>query len=201
VSVIGDPTTAVPVALLAHPAVREVRLVGSRATGTAGPLSDHDFVVRTDRLDEVLRELPEIVIPLAPLSQQWDRLGPPEYSCYMLMLRGPAKIDLIFPDLPHRPEPPWEVSATTLPGIDAHFWDWILWMTSKLAAGLEDLVRDQLTLLHEHLLGPLGVREPPATIPAAVGTYLSARTDAEHRLRMQVPRTLEREIVPVLPDG
>lgn len=198
---IGDPTSAVPAALLDHPAVREVVLVGSRATGTAGPLSDYDFVVRADRLDEVLRELPAVVAPLAPLSQQWDRLGPPEYSCYMLMLRGPAKIDLIFPDLPHRPEPPWEVSATTLPGIDAHFWDWILWMASKRAGGMDDLVRDQLTLLHEHLLGPLGVREPPTKIPAAVGAYLAARTEAEHRLGVRVPRALEREIVPVLPAG
>src|SRR5262245_58985772 len=53
-----DPSATVPDALLAHPAVREVDLVGSRATGTAGPLSDHDFVVRANDVDAVIADLP-----------------------------------------------------------------------------------------------------------------------------------------------
>jgi len=197
--VTDDPAATVPAALLAHPHVVGVELVGSRAAGTAGPLSDHDFVVRSDDLDAVLGDLPAIVAPLEPLSQQWDRLGPPDYSCYMLLLRGPAKIDLIFPDLPHRSEAPWEVSAATLPGIDAHAWDWLLWMTSKRQAGRDELVREQLDLFHEHLLAPLGVPAPPSTIPAAVAAYRSARDAAEVRLGLTVPRALEREVLPVLP--
>jgi len=197
--VTGHPAATVPAALLAHPHVVEVELVGSRAAGTAGPLSDHDFVVRADDLAAVLDELPAIVAPLDPLSQQWDRLGPPDYSCYMLMLRGPAKIDLIFPDLPHRADPPWEVTAATLPGIDAHAWDWLLWMASKRQAGRDELVREQLDLLHEHLLAPLGVAAPPSTIPDAVDAYRSARDAAEGRVGVRVPRALEREVLPVLP--
>ncbi len=36
----------------------------------------------------------------------------------MLMLRGPVKVDLIFPDVPRALEPPWTVSADTLEAID-----------------------------------------------------------------------------------
>jgi hypothetical protein len=197
--VTGDPAAIVPAALLAHPHVVEVELVGSRAAGTVRPLSDHDFVVRSDDLDAVLEDLPAIVAPLDPLSQQWDRLGPPDYSCYMLMLHGPTKVDLIFPDLPHRPEPPWEVTSATLSGIDAHVWDWLLWIASKRQAGRDELAREQLHLLHEHLLAPLGVAAPPSTISDAVAAYRSARDEAEFRLGVTVPRALEHEVLPVLP--
>ena len=147
------------------PHVVGVELVGSRAAGTAGPLSDCDFVVRADDLDAVLDDLPAIVTPLDPLAQQWDRLGPPDYSCYMLMLRGPVKIDLILPDLPHRSAPRWEATAADLPAIDAHAWDWLLWMASKRQGGSDEVVREQLDLLHEHLLVPSASPRRPRTIP------------------------------------
>jgi hypothetical protein len=39
-----------------------------------------------------------------------------------MILAGPAKIDLIF-DQPYPIEPPWQMTAETLPQIDDHFWD------------------------------------------------------------------------------
>jgi hypothetical protein len=43
----------------------------------------------------------------------------------MLIVRGPAKVDLIFPDEPHSNEPPWEPEHGNLEAIVAHFWDWV----------------------------------------------------------------------------
>jgi hypothetical protein len=56
----------------------------------------------------------------------------------MLILAGPAKVDLLFGH-PHQPAAPWQVNASTLAGIDDHFWDWALWLRSKLARR-DDLV-------------------------------------------------------------
>ena len=192
-----DLGTAIRAALERHPKIIGVELVGSRATGTTVSLSDWDFVVRTDDVDAVARDLPELVGELEPLAVQWDRLGPPEYACYMLMLRGPVKVDLIV-HVPHELEPPWEVTAETLEGIDRHFWDWTLWLASKRQRGETTLVREQLRLMREHLLGPLGVEEAPASIEEAIAAYRTARDRQEAALEVTVPRRLEREVLPVL---
>jgi hypothetical protein len=71
-------------------------------------------------------------------------------------------VDLIFTE-PHAVLPAWQVTAATLPGIDDHFWDWMLWLAAKQQAGKAGLVAAQLAKLHEHLLAPLGVRAQPAT--------------------------------------
>ncbi len=186
-------------ALRLYPHVLAVDLVGSRATGENVPLSDWDFLITTDDEAVVAVALPDLVTPLEPMSSQWDRLGPPEYSCYMLMLAGPAKVDLILPNLPHEPEPPWLVSAATLTGIDQHFWDWIVWMASKEQHGQVELVRLELAKLHTHLLAPMGVTREPATIADALGDYLTARTEAERRFGVLVPRELEAACRPALP--
>jgi predicted nucleotidyltransferase len=185
-------------ALERHPHVLRVELVGSRATGTPVPLSDWDFVVHTDDVDAVVRDLPALVEELAPLAAQWDRLGPPEYSCFMLMLTGPVKVDLVI-HVPHEPEPPWEVSAETLEGIDRHFWDWILWMASKRQRGEAALVGEQLGLMSEHLLRPLGVDAVPASIEEAIAAYRAARNRREAELGVIVGRRLEREVLGVVP--
>jgi hypothetical protein len=52
----------------------------------------------------------------------------------MMILAGPAKVDLIF-DRPHLIASPWLASAATLAAIDDHFWDWALWLGSKQLAG------------------------------------------------------------------
>ena len=193
-----DVAAAVRTALLGRPHVMAVELVGSRARGTPTPLSDWDFAVEVNDFAGVTADLPALVAELEPLSQQWDRLGPDDYCCYMLMLAGPVKIDLIFLGVPHRPEPPWEVAPETLDGIDQHFWDWVLWMTAKEQGGKDELVRQELRKMSEHLLKPMGVDRVPGSIQAATVEYLSARERLESSLGVHVPRRVELEVLPVL---
>ena len=192
-----DIPGAVTAALLSHPHVLTVAFVGSRAAGTPTPLSDWDFDVKVDDFPAVVADLPALVSGLEPLAEQWDRLSPT--ACSMLMLAGPAKIDLIFSDVPHRPLPPWVVTAQTLEEIERHFWDWILWLASKHLGGKVGLVSEELEKMSVHLLRPMGVEEVPATIPAATTCFRAARDRLESRLGVAVPRRLEREVLPVLP--
>src|SRR5919198_1186230 len=104
-----DLGTRVPELLRRHPSVRAVSLTGSRARGTPTPLSDWDFGVETDDLDALAADVPELLGPLEPLAQQWDPLG--ERATYMLMLRGPTKVDLIFLHERRSPRPRWHVST------------------------------------------------------------------------------------------
>ena len=110
----------------------------------------------------------------------------------MLILRGPAKVDLIFPDEPHDNEPPWEPNAANLDAIDAHFWDWMLWLRSKHASAKTDLIASELEKLFDHLLLPLGVRQRPMSIAEAITQYRDARDDAEKRFGVAVARELEQ---------
>jgi hypothetical protein len=194
-----DIAVSVSAVLLPHPDIRAVELVGSRAGGSPAPLSDWDFVVLTERFDEVARALPALVAELEPLGQQWDRIS--AYPCYMLLLAGPVKVDLIFPDEPFESLPPWTVSAETLDGIDQHFWDWILWLASKREKREDELVRRELVKLRDHLLGPLGVDRVPGSIGAAVEGYRAARDEREREFGVEVFRRREREVLPVLPTG
>jgi hypothetical protein len=174
-----------------HPAVDGVSFVGSRARGEHNPWSDWDFAVATHDFPSLAKALPELVEPLSPILRQWDRLA--DHQTYMLLVDGAAKVDLIF-DEPHVDEPPWTVTAETLPGIDAHVWDWLVWLLSKQAAGQDDLVRSELEKMFIHLLGPMGVAEPPRTLDEAVSRYLEARDDQERRLGVHVPRTAEQDV-------
>lgn len=170
--------------------------MGSRAEGRATEHSDWDFRVETVDFDAVAEALPRLLAPLDPLVEQWDPLGP-EY-CWMLILRGPAKVDLIFPDEPHDLEPPWQPSAGTLEALDGHFWDWVLWLRSKEARRDEARVSAELDKLFRHLLAPLGVAEPPSSIVEAVASYREARGDAERRFGVIVGRELEVAVAPSL---
>ena len=182
---------AVRSALEPHPAVRAAALVGSPAGGTATAASDWDFAVDVHDFEAVARALPGLVSPLAPLVQQWDPLGSEE--CYMLMLRGPVKVDLIF-EQPHVDRPPWTVAAETLESIDGHFWDWILWIAAKHAAGRHELVRSELAKMSWYLLGPLGVSEVPGSVGRAVALYCEALDQAERSLGRSVERDLAKEV-------
>src|SRR6266508_1129898 len=71
------------------PAIRTIRLVGSRADGSATQFSDWDFRVEANDFAAAAESLPHLLAPLQPLAQQWDRLSP-EW-CWMLIVRGPAK--------------------------------------------------------------------------------------------------------------
>ncbi len=91
----------------------------------------------------------------------------------MLILAGPAKVDLLSGH-PHQPAAPWQVSASTLAGIDDHFWDRALWLRSKLPRR-DDLVAAELRKPHEHLHGPMGVTRVPASPGEVVAAYRPAR--------------------------
>ena len=116
----------------------------------------------------------------------------------MLILRGPAKVDLIFPSERHEHEPPWRPAADNLPALDAHFWDWVLWLWSKDLSGKNDVVAVELRKLFDHLLAPLGVERPPPSIREAISAYRGARAHAEHRFGCAVSRRLENEVSRVL---
>jgi hypothetical protein len=194
-----DLAASVRAALLPHRHIRAVELVGSRATGSSTPLSDWDFEVETDDFGAVARALPALVSALEPLAQQWDRIS--AYPCYMLMLTGPVKVDLIFPGEPYESLPPWTVSAETLDGIDQHFWDWILWLASKREKGKDDLIRRELEKMSEHLLRPLGVDAAPGSIEAALEGYRRARDEREREFGREVSRRREREVLPAVSSG
>ena len=179
-----------------RPHVGGVRLVGSRAAGTASPLSDWDFVIETDAFDAVARDLPSAVAELEPIAQQWDRIS--DYPCYMLMLAGPVKVDLIFPGEPYASLPPWTVSAENLDGIDQHVWDWLLWLASKREKGEDELVRRELAKMFDHLLGPMGANDAPASIGEAAAAYRTLRDRREREFGVRVSRVREREVRPVL---
>jgi hypothetical protein len=131
---------------------------------------------------------------LNPVIAQWDRLS--RTWCYMLIVPGPAKVDLLF-GRPHQPAPPWQVNASTLAGIDDHFWDWALWLRSKLTRR-DDIVAGELRKLHEHLLGPMGVIAVPASLGEAVTAYRWAREKCERRLGSHVARNAENTVAPAL---
>jgi len=194
--VIGDEVIA---SVERHRAVRRVRLVGSRAKGRATPLSDWDFAVETDDFDAVAGDLASLLDHLHPLAQQWDRLSPS--YCWMVILAGPVKLDLVF-DQTHESEPPWRPTAANLASIDDHFWDWILWLAAKQAAAKTTLVRGELDKMWLHLLSPLGPKSsPPVTLDDALAIYLHARRRLEERFNVSVPRNLEREVRPIVARG
>jgi hypothetical protein len=177
------------------PHVERIELVGSRAEGRATQWSDWDFGVRARDFAALAQALPGLLAPLDPLVQQWDRLS--ETWCWMLILRGPVKVDLIFDD-PHVKEPPWEPGPDTLAGIDDHFWDWMLWLRSKEARGEDEYVAEELEKLHLHLLAPLGVEVVPSSIGEAVVTYRRARDRGEKQFGVTVSRELENAVTRAL---
>ena len=179
----------------AHPAIRSITFAGSRAEGRAIELSDWDFLVEADDFAAAAEALPHLLAPLKPLAQQWDRLS--REHCWMLILDGPAKVDLIFPGESHALEPPWEPAAGNLEAIDVHFWDWMLWLNAKEARGSER-VEEELQKLFEHLLGPLGGRRRPSSVAEAVAEYRAARDAAEARFGVTVDRRVEAAVAPVL---
>jgi hypothetical protein len=85
--------------------VERVELTGSRARGAA--TSDWDFTVTVAEFETVRDAVPFLTAPLRPVVSQWDRLS--RHWCYMMILAGPAKIDLIFGE-PHTVAPPWRMS-------------------------------------------------------------------------------------------
>ena len=82
----------------------------------------------------------------------------------------------------------------TLAVIDAHFWDWTLWLGSKSLRGERQLVVDELAKMHWFLLGPLGVASCPASLSEAVASYRRARAEASRALGSVVDPELGRQV-------
>ncbi|MFB4317316.1 nucleotidyltransferase domain-containing protein [Actinomadura sp. 21ATH] len=183
-------------AVEAHPGVNRVELIGSRARGTATELSDWDFHVTAEDFGEVAADLPGLVAPYEPLAAQWDPLGDAE--SYLLVLPGPVKVDLIFPDVPRSWNPPWRVGPDTLPAMNAHFWDWTLWLVSKRHHGMTDRVRGELLKMSHHLLQPLGIEALPLSLEEAAERFVRARNRLEKRYGSHISRRLEEEVLPLV---
>jgi predicted nucleotidyltransferase len=153
-----DPVALARAAVERHPAVSSVELVGSRARGYPTELSDWDFLIETEDVDAVAEALPALVADAAPLAAQWDRLSE-EASYFMLVLNDGTKVDFIL----HRPpdlQPPWVVTREALARVDAHFWDWIVWLGGKRLRGNDKLVGVMLSqVMYEHLLAPIARRQ------------------------------------------
>ena len=181
-------------AVARHPAVQSVKLAGSRSRGTHERESDWDFAVETSDFGSVARDLPSLVEPLKPLAAQWEPLG--HFPVYMLVLRGPTKVEYLF--LNHRQEasPPVKPSPEALPAIDAHFWDWIWWLATKGSIGRNDLVQQHLPTLYRHLLEPMGSGTKPDSIEAAIRDFLVCRAEVERHYGFEVSRALEGEVRP-----
>lgn len=111
----------------------------------------------------------------------------------MLVVRGPHKVDFLT-DVRNEQQPRWTVKPETLSGIDAHFWDWMLWLASKHLRGREQLVREELEKLHDYLLAPMGAREQPCDINSAVAVYNRVRRRRERQLGVTLPNTLRTEV-------
>lgn len=185
-----DPTDEVRVALRADPLVRSVALVGSRGDGTATRLSDWDYHVGSSDPVAVALRLPDLVRPLRPLSHLWDPLARhPVYMLLMVQASGApvVKVDL-FLDLPERRPAagPSATDAADLRGVDAHFWDWTLWLGGKRLRGAQTLVRDELVRMWEHLLRPMGCQTAPTTQREAIAEYLRLRRRQEERQGVHV---------------
>jgi hypothetical protein len=191
-----DIGEAVPALLGEHALVDSVKLTGSRAEGTAHDLSDWDFVVETADFPRLAGDLPELVESLRPLAQQWDRYA--SHVCYMLMLAGPTKVDLLFLDQKQAWAPAWDPSGETLAAIDRHFWDWILWLEQKRRGGKVDMLAKSLADMYELMLRPMGARLTPGSVAEAVALYCDLREQLERRFGVDVPRELENEVRPAV---
>jgi hypothetical protein len=191
-----DVTARITTVLASRLDVSRVELVGSRARGGATALSDWDFLIHTTNSAGLARELPATVTPLEPLAAQWDRLS--ERATCMLILPGAIKVDLFPGDERRALEPPWEPTPSNLVAIDAHFWDWTIWLGGKVLARKTDLVAEELRKMQRHLLGPLGVTSPPATVDQAVAGYRGARDRLERSWEISVPRRVGDEVTAAL---
>jgi hypothetical protein len=175
-----------------HPAVRDVKLAGSRSRGTHEELSDWDFAVSTSDFAAVACDLPALIAPLRPLGQQWEPLG--HFPVYQVLLPGPTKVEYLFLEHSQQAMPAPEPEPAALDAINTHFWDWIWWIATKASIGRNDLVAEHLLRLCEYLLHPIGVTERPADIAAAIYAFISRRDALERDYGVTVSRALEAEV-------
>jgi hypothetical protein len=193
VSWAGEPEVvkAVREALGASDVVSSVVLGGSRAAGSATELSDWDIYVEGEP-EEMMAEIPALVASLGPLAAFWEPLS--EAAGYMVVMVGPTKIDVFPLGARRHIQPPWRLDADSLPAIDAHFWDWTLWLGGKSLRGEWGLVADELDKMYRFLLAPVGVATAPTSLDEAVASYLRARQQAVDSLGVVVQGELGRQV-------
>lgn len=187
-----DIDSLIPELLMKHPAVSNVTLTGSRLRGDATEWSDWDFLVETADFEAVSKALPFLTESLDPLNQLWDPLS--RHKIYMIIIRGPVKIDFIFDHI-QQPEPPWTASVNTIRLINSHFWDWILWLASKEVRGFQHGTRGEFQKMYDYLLAPLGCLRIPNSVEEAVGDYLTAFEHHKSLFKVEVDQALEIEAI------
>ncbi len=183
--------SAIRDALEASEVVSSVVLGGSRAQGTATELSDWDLYVEGDP-EAMMVEIPALVATFRPLAAFWEPLA--EQAGYIVVMDGPTKVDIFATGGTREIQPPWVLTADTLPSIDGHFWDWILWLGGKTLREERQLVADELVKMHGFLLRPIGVAFAPAGLAEAVASYREARARAVEALGVAVPQELGRQV-------
>ena len=189
---VKDLVSAATALVAKHPAVVRVELAGSRSRGTHEELSDWDFAVTTSDFAAVARDLPSLIAPLDPLAEQWEPLA--QFPVYQVMLRGPTKLEYLFLEQSQDAKPPVNPNEATLAAINTHFWDWIWWITTKAAAGRDDLVSEHLPQLYRQLLQPMGVEVVPGAVDAAIRAFVARRDTLEREYGICIPRELENEV-------
>jgi predicted nucleotidyltransferase len=176
-----------------HGPVIGVEFAGSRSRGTHDELSDWDFAVTTSDFRAVARDMPALVAPLKPLGEQWEPLG--HFPVYQVLLRGPTKVEYLFLDEVQEARPPLRPGPETLAAINTHFWDWTWWLTTKAAAGHDDLVADHLPQLYDYVLRPMGIATEPAGIDEAIAAFVARRDALEDEYGVRLERALEDEVL------
>jgi hypothetical protein len=116
----------------------------------------------------------------------------------MLIVPGPTKVDFIFPDVANEKNPPWRVHEDSLHELDAHFWDWMLWLASKQFRGNDELVHNELQKLFNHLLQPMLVEAVPESISGAIEAYKRARKHWETELQISIKKELQNQVEPLI---
>lgn len=187
--------TAIREALAASKAISSVALGGSRARGTATALSDWDLYVEGEP-ERMMEEIPALVASFRPLAAFWEPLS--EQAGYMAVMDGPTKVDVFPIGASRKIQPPWLLSADTLPSIDGHFWDWALWLGGKALRGERQLVAGELVKMHGYLLASLGVASAPGDLDEAVALYRRARAEAMDALGVAVDPELGRQVAEAL---
>ena len=182
----------VPRLLTKHPAVRQVVLTGSRVRGDATKWSDWDFLAETNDFEAVSIALPSLTESLEPLTHLWDPLS--RHSIYMMILKGPVKVDICF-DFLQQQRPPWVINSDTISQVNSHFWDWILWIASKEASGKKDMSVKEFEKMYDYLLAPLGCSKSPGSVEEAVRVYLVAFRRQNIQLNTEVDQALEIEVI------
>jgi Nucleotidyltransferase domain len=171
--------------------VSSVVLGGSRARGAATELSDWDLYAEGES-ERMMEEIPALVGSFGPLAAFWDPLS--EQAGYMVVMNGPIKVDVFPIGASRKIQPPWLLGTDTLAPIDAHFWDWTLWLGGKALRGERQLVADELVKMHGYLLASLGVASVPASLDEAVALYRPARAQAVDALGVAVSPELGRQV-------